>query len=357
MRKIFCLLCLLVLFAAGCKKDEVRAVLHAPASITGLKATSSQVVLSSANDSATVTSISWQAVNYGYDAAVTYTLLFDLPSDTSGATGWANAFKVPVPTDSLSKSYLGTDLNHLANQLGLNPGEAGTIVVRLKSDVNQGSGAASTVPSIYADIALNVTPYKVVLIYPKLYVAGDFLTPNWTQKDQPGWVLACVKNDGVFEGYVNFAGAGNNFKLCTQLDWNGINYGWGSSGTTMSKTGGNLWTDGPGYKRVVADTNALTISYDAVQFRIAGDFNGWDLSATPMTFDPATNLWTATNVSMTAGDKFKFEGNTTWTMEFGVDAKGNLTFKGDNIIAARTGTFTVTLDLSQGAGNYTYSVK
>jgi hypothetical protein len=60
---------------------------------------------------------------------------------------------------------------------------------------------------------------------------------------------------------------------------------------------------------------------------------------------------------MTEGDTFKFEGNTNWTFEFGLDSKGNLVFSGGNIIAAKTGVFTVTLDLSQGAGNYTYSIK
>jgi hypothetical protein len=356
MNKIFLLLVASCSFAA-CKKDETKAILKAPAAPSGFAASTNQIVLSSANDSTEVARFSWNATDYGFSAAVTYTLLFDVPSDTSGPTGWSNAMKVTIATDSLGKSWLGTDFNHLLNQMGLDPGVASTIVVRLRSDVNQSTGAASTVSPIYSDLPLTVTPYHVVLIYPKLYVAGDFLNPSWSQKDQPGWILASVKSDGSYEGYINFPNAGNSFKLCTQLDWNGTNYGWGSSGTTMSTTGGNLWSAGPAYSRVVADTKYLTISYDPEQFRIAGDFNGWSLSATPMTFDASTNLWTATGVSMTAGDKFKFEGNANWTAEIGWDSKSNLVFGGGNIIAAKTGTFTVTLDLSQAAGNYTFSAK
>jgi hypothetical protein len=356
-RTIFYMIAAITLLSAGCKKDEVRTVLHAPAAITGFSVSSNQMVLSSANDSVTVTSFSWQAVNYSYSSVVTYSLLFDVPSDTSGTSGWSNAVKVVISSDSLRKSFLGMDLNRMLNQMGLDPGVASTIVVRLKSDVNQSNGTVSTVPSLYSDLSITATPYKAKVIYPKLYVAGDFLSPSWTPKDQPGWVLACVNNDGVFEGYVNFPNAGNSFKLTSEPDWNGINYGWGTSGTTMSKTGGNLWTSGPGYCRVIADTTNLTISYTATQWVIAGDFNSWNLSATPMTFDPNTNLWTATGVSMTVGDKFKFEGNNQWTMEMGWDAKNNLVFKGGNIIAAKTGTFTVTLDLSQGAGNYAFSAK
>lgn len=343
----------------SCKKEEARAVLHTPASPKGFASSANQVTLSSGNDSAVVAKFSWEAADYGYPASVTYTLIFDIPSDTVGATAWANAVKVTIATDSLSKSWLGTDFNHMLNQMGLDPGVASPLVVRLKIDVNQSTGAASTVPSIYSDLPITVTPYHVVLNYPKLYLAGDFLSPNWTQKDQPGWIVASVKSDGNYEGYVNFPNANNNFKLCTQPDWNGTNYGWGTSGTTMSAAGnaGNLWFGGPGYCRVVANTKDLTISYSPLQFRIAGDFNGWDLSATPMTFDAATNLWTAAGVSMTAGDKFKFEGNGNWTAEFGWDSKSNLVFGGGNIIAAKTGSFTVTLDLSQAAGNLIFSVK
>ncbi|HEY4206665.1 MAG TPA: SusE domain-containing protein [Puia sp.] len=359
MKKIFLLMMAVTFLIASCKKDEARAVLHAPASPKGFASSSSQIVLSSTNDSAVVTKFSWQAADYGFPASVTYTLIFDSPSDTSGANGWANAIKMTIASDSLNKSWLGADFNHLLNQLGLEPGVASPLVVRLKVDVNQSTGAASAVPSIFSDLPLTVTPYHVVLIYPKLYLAGDFLTPNWTQKDQPGWILASVKSDENYDGYVSFPNANNNFKLCSQLDWNGTNYGWGTSGTTMSTAGnaGNLWFGGPGYCRVKANVKDLTISYDPMQFRIAGDFNGWDLSATPMTFDAGANVWTAAGVSMKAGDTFKFEGNGSWTAEIGWDSKGNLVAGGGNIVAAKTGTFTVTLDLSQAAGNLTFSAK
>ncbi len=101
----------------------------------------------------------------------------------------------------------------MLNILGLPLGSASTLVVRLKADVNQSTGTASKViPTMNSVPVPTVTPYKVILIYPKLYVAGDFLNPNWTQISQPGWILASVKSDGVYEGYVIlFPIAGNNF--------------------------------------------------------------------------------------------------------------------------------------------------
>ena len=354
---------LLALFSMGCKKDlGSTATLRSPAALTGFSVSANQLVLSSANDSQTVATFKWPAPDYGFAAVVTYTLLIDQPSDTGGATGWANAVKVNIPTGSLAQSWLGTDLNHAMNQLGLPFGSSSPVVVRLKMDVNQSTGAASTVPTLYSDLAMTVTPYKVVLIYPKLYVAGDFLAPTWTQIDQAGWIVASVKSDGSYEGYVNFPNTDNNFKLCTQTSWNGTNYGWGGSGTTISGSGsaGNCYFKGPGYCRVVADVNALTISYTTTQWSVAGVFNGWSNTANPMTFSATTNQWTATGVNMTAGDEFKFVGDSGWNNCFGADAKGNFIFGNGsigNVKAAKTGTFTVTLDLSKGAGNYTFSVK
>lgn len=362
MKKILFSLGLLAILLAGCKKNMTTTVLQQPGSLDGFTVSSSQVALSNANDSSIVASFNWKAPSYGYPAVITYTLLIDQPSDTGGTAGWGNAKKVTIPVDSLHKSWLGIDFNQLLVQLGLPVGVASPLVVRLKADVNQSTGAASAVPTLYSDIPMTVTPYKIVLIYPKLYVAGDFLNPNWTQKDQPGWILASVKSDGSYEGYINFPNASNKFKLCTLPSWNGTNYGWGGSATTISGSGsaGNCYFGGPGYCRVIADVNALTISYTPTQWSVAGAFNSWSLAANPMTFDATTNLWTATGVNMTAGDEFKFVGDSGWNDCFGQDAKGNFIFGNGsigNIKAAKTGTFTVVLDLSQGAGNYTFSVK
>ena len=264
----------LVILVYGCKKDIGTTTLTQPAGLAGFTTSASQVVLSTSNDSSQVVSFKWDAPNYGFAAATSYTLLFDKPGDTSGANAWANATRVTVANNTLQKSYLGTDLNKLVNQLGLPLGAASTLVVRLKADVNQSTGSASTVASLYSTVSLSVTPYKVILIYPKLYIAGDFLSPTWTQKDQPGWILAAPKSDGAYEGYINFTNNDNKFKLSTLPSWSGTNYGWGGTATTLSGTGGDLYVAGPAYCKVNVDVNALTVSYTPTSWRITGDFNG-----------------------------------------------------------------------------------
>jgi len=360
MKKIYIAILALLIGAAGCKKDLPQATLQSPSSISGFTVSSNTIVLSSANDSVAVAVFKWPALNYGASVPVTYTLIIDQPSDTSGTNAWSNALKANIATDSLSKSWLGTDFNHLVNQLGLTPGVASPIVVRLQANVNQSNGTASVVPALTSTLGLTVTPYKVFIIYPKLYLAGDFLVPNWTQKDQPGWILASVKSNSSYEGYVNFPTSSNNFKLCTQLDWNGTNYGWGTSQTTISGAGnaGNCWFGQIAYCRVVADVTALTISYTPTSWYVAGDFNGWSTTATPMTFSASTNTWTASGLTLSANTNFKFVSNSDWNNQYGLDSKGNLLLgnSAGNIPITKAGT-TIILDLSQGAGNYAYSVK
>ena len=361
MQKIFhaCLIFGLLVLTFGCKRDIPNPTLHSPSGVTGFTSSVTNLALSPAIDSNTVVTFSWQAGSYGVNVPVTYTLMIDQLSDTGGATPWANAIVTNIPTGQLSSAWLGTDFNHALNLLQLPNGVPSTVVVRLKQDVVQSNGTASTVPTQNGILTMLVIPYHVVLVYPKLYVAGDFLTPNWTQINQPGWILASVLNNGIYEGYINMPNTNNDFKLCTELDWNGTNYGWGGSASTLSGSGsaGNCWNPGPGYFRTIADTKGLTIQYLPANWTIAGDFNSWNTTANPMTFSTTTNQWTATGISLTAGQGWKFVGDPSWNTNLGVDSKGNLAYNGPNIVVAKTGTYTITLDVSQGAGNYTYSVK
>ena len=102
------LLGFVLLLAAGCKKDPAfTTTLHSPNGISGFSVSSNQLVLSATNDSQTVATFNWQAPDYSYPAAITYTLLIDQPSDTSGATGWANAIKVTCSDRQSSSDLAG----------------------------------------------------------------------------------------------------------------------------------------------------------------------------------------------------------------------------------------------------------
>jgi starch-binding outer membrane protein SusE/F len=367
MKKInlFSIIIIALLFSA-CKKDETKAVLTMPATLKGFTSSASQIVLSAANDSASVVTFKWNKPDYGAEIPLSYSLQFTVPSDTTGANAWSKAKTVLITSDSLQKSFLGTDLNALAaTQLGLPTGTASVIVVRLKSDIK----GATTVASVYSHLVLTVTPYNAIIIYPALLVKGgnSWRTPATRTN---GYLLTSVDYDSKYEGYLNLPNAdgygGDAFQLISTTD--GKVYGWGGSSTTLAEGGGNCYlTPAPSYMKVNVDLSAspkATINFTPVKFFISGDDNGYSTSATPMIFNAVTNKWVATNVSLTAGKSFVFTSNGNYNISYKVNSAGKLVFAGapnwpnyNNIPVPQTGIFTVTLDLSAGTGNYTYSIQ
>lgn len=366
--KPFSIIFLFCSILSACKKDASTNVVTPPASASlAFKSSAGAVVLTPANDAEKVITFSFKAANFGVSVTPTYSLAFDLPSDTSGANAWGNAIEVKLPAGALEKVYTGADLNALAGvQLNLPTGAVSTLAVRLKAEVTQNTGVASSIKPIYSTITFTVNPYKATVEYPALLVRGgnSWKTPEVRTN---GLILTSSKFNSKYEGYLNLPNAdgwgGDGFQLVSSKEPAKV-YGWGTSATTMSLGGGNLWlTPSPAYMKVNADVDALTISYTPVKFFISGDDNGWSTSSTPMVYNAGTGKWVAANVSLTAGKAFVFTCNGGYDISYKVDASGALvyagapTWGGINIPVAKTGVYTVTLDLSAGDGNYTYSIK
>ncbi len=369
MKTLFHPYILLFLFAGllgSCKKETSQNILTVPSGIMAFKSSVSTVTLSAATDASRVVTFSFSKPDYGVSVVPSYTLQFDVPSDTSGANAWANAVDVKLASDSLKKSYLGAEFNTLlAVQLLLPTGVNSKIAVRLKAEVNQNTGVATSVKPVYATLTMTVNPYLATIEYPALMVKGgnSWKTPAIRTN---GYILTSSKFNGKYEGYLNLPNAdaygGDAFQLVSTKD--AKVYGWGTNANTLSVGGGNLWVSpAPAYMKVNVDVDALTITYTAVKFFISGDDNAWSTSATPMTYDAASGKWIAANVSLTAGKTFAFIANGDYNISYKTDATGALVFAGAptwggiNIAVAKTGVFTITLDMSAGDGNYTYSVK
>ncbi len=348
------------------KRLKLKHVLTVPNGVEGFTSSTNEVVLSAANDSASVITFKWSKPDYAVNVPLGYALQFTVPSDTSGANPWSKAKTVLITSDSLQKTFLGTDFNALvATQLGLPTGVASDVVVRIKSDVKSAS-ASTGVPSIYSTLTVTVTPYDAIVIYPALLVKGGNSWQTPTVRTN-GYLLTSANYDGKYEGYLNLPNAdgygGDAFVLISSTD--GTSYGWGGSSTTLGIGGGNCWlTPAPNYMKVNADINALTLNFTPVTFFISGDDNSWSTSATPMIFDPVTNKWIANNVSLTSGKSFVFTSNGNYDISYKVDNAGKLVFAGapnwpaaNNIPITQTGVFIVTLDLSTGDGNYNYRIQ
>jgi len=309
------------------------------------------VILTAAEAADTVEVISWSASDYGYSAATNYTVEI-----AKAGAGFAGSQLVNTGSKRELK-YLGAVLNDLAIGQGIAPGSSGDLEVRIKS-------AVSDSLFIYSPTStLTVKTYQVE--YPALLVKGGngWVTPATRTN---GFLLTSPDFSSQYEGYLNLPNAdgwgGDALKLVSTSS--GLEYGWGSSATTMSVGGGNLWfTPAPNFMKVNADISALTVNFTPVQFHVTGDHNSWNTSATPMSYDPVSKRLIATNVSLTAGKSFVFTANGGYDLSYKVNADNKIIYSGPpawagtNIPVPATGVYTVILDLSGGNGSYTYSIQ
>ncbi|AHJ97094.1 SusE domain-containing protein [Hymenobacter swuensis] len=93
---------------ASCEKDEDKVVINPEASAT-LTASATSATITTSNSSAQAVTYSWNKVDYGYDAAVVYTLQFAKQGTNFAATQDFNA------GSNLSKSFTVKELNDLYN--------------------------------------------------------------------------------------------------------------------------------------------------------------------------------------------------------------------------------------------------
>ncbi len=354
MKKIFYnlfLISIIVTLFSACKKDEVKTILkkEVPPALT---ASQPSVVLSSANAADTVEAFDWSRSDYGYSAAVSYTLQI-----AKAGTNFTAAKEISTG-NSTSIKYSGADFNQIALILGLTPGSAQQLDVRVKSTLTDSL-------IIYSNnLPIAITPYFVIINYPSLWVPGDY--QNWDPGSAPK--ISSKAANGIYEGYVYFPAGGTlQFKYTSDPDWNHTAYGWVSSTVngnivtgTFSTSGGNLFVPSAGYYVLKANTNSNTWYAKQTTWGIIGDAptlsNNWS-NDVPMTYDVATKVW---SVTTTFGPgNFKFRANSDWndgTNNFGDDgADLSLDYGGANI-PITAGTHTVILDLHI-PGNYTYTIQ
>lgn len=329
-----------VLLLAGCQKDEIRATLQ-PGTAPTLTASTSTLALQAADAAKDAVTFSWAAVDYGYPAAVTYTLQFDKKG---------NAFKTPIEignANALKKTFTVADVNTMLINLGVAPGTSGQIEARIKSDVSVGVASVVSPTS-----TLTGTPYAVVIVYPSLYVPGAY--QGWAPDKAPK--IVSVKSDKNYEGYIYFPDATNEFKVTDAPNWNSGTFGnkSGANGT-LASPGDNLFATGAGYYLLKVDLNASKWSVTKTTWAVIGSATpkGWDADS-PMTYNAATGTWTTT-LNLVKG-VLKFRANSAWDINYGDDkADGLADPNGADIAVPADGQYTVTLNLST-AGGYKYSI-
>ena len=318
----------LMLSVVSCKKDETMVV-ATPSTAINLTASSQTLVLTEPDSANTAVTLSWNKADFGYAAAITYTLQISY-KDSS----FRKVASVGEGT-STSASFTVADLNTLLLGAKYTADQAGNVQVRI---------LARVADSLYAfsdTMTLNITPYvaKRVISYAALYVPGSY--QGWAPGSETIAKLYSAKGDGAYKGYVNLTEDTSFFKFTNQADWNGINYGTGGKGllSTISSAG-NLEIDSLGYYLVTADTKALAWTATIENWGIVGDAaDGWD-NDIMFDFDAENQVLTKTVVLKAGG--LKFRANHNWTLNIGEHyAYG----AANNITISEAGTYEITLDL------------
>ena len=359
LKNSFLLLITSCVLLSSCKKDETEAYLN-PGVAPMFNSTITTIVLLQTNANNAAGTFSWSAADFGYKAAITYSIQF-----CRAGTNFATAATTELTIGSqLSKTITVGELN--GKMLDIIPfGVPSPVHARLKASVG------SNVAPIYSNVITNivVTAYLDIINYnfpQALWVAGNY--QGWDPGSAPKIVdkAASGTTGANYEGYINFTdGSPHNFKLVKGNNWGAGDIGQGATALTLaSPSGTNLSVVGAaGVYLVKANTVALTWSYTKIDtWGIIGDATpaGWGAS-TPMTFIPADGSWAIT-ANLTAGE-MKFRANNDWAINFGDDHNpptvvrdNKPDYNGNNIPIASAGNYTIVLSIGI-AGNYSYTIR
>lgn len=345
--------CVLLFAVTGCEKEPALTSLQKVSFEGPITMSPGTVVITEADSTTSVVSVSWPSVNYFREVPVTYSIQFTTPDD---AVAWAQAYELEVGVNVLTTSLTGAQLNQIAlDYLGMAPETEGELAVRVKSYVDR---AAYSQPA-----TLKVTPYQIISHFPSLWVAGDF----------QGWDIATAKtivsvnDDGVYEGYIFIPPGGTNeFKLYAQPAWDPVSYGTNNDGTIHEANflGDNFKAPSDGYYFLAVNVNTKTYLLIKTTWGIIGAATpgGWTTD-TPMTYNETTQTWSVT-ANMITGGSFKFRANNAWQLDFGIDGSGNLAYANHpwkayidqpQLTVPENGSYTITLDLHV-PGNYRYEI-
>lgn len=297
------LVCTLFFLGASCENDAVLTTLEEVSFTAPIEASPSTVVLSSDNENESVVTISWPAVEYPVEAPVSYAIQFDVATDTIGAAAWSKCIRVEAGEDVLSKSFLGTDLNKMAIQLGLPTDVEGELVVRVESNLDRKAYSKA--------IVLKVTPFAKQVVFGAIYMPGSY--QDW---DINTAATLDAIDSGIYQGYVTFPESkGLGFKLNNERNWSQF-YGADANGNILDGSDTDFQMTAPGTYQMTVNLNTSKWTAEPYSWGVVGDATdgGWD-NSTNMSYDHQLKIWKFTGALKVGNVKFRL--NNTWTINYG----------------------------------------
>ncbi|MCX2740311.1 SusE domain-containing protein [Pontibacter anaerobius] len=325
----------------SCEKDEDKAFVRegtAPA----LTVSTNSLVLTEEEAENEALTLSWNAADFGYEAAVEYWLEIDTAGDN-----FVKPYSVSLGS-SFEKVYTVAELNTLLTKLKYTPEETHDVDVRIKSTI---SDLRNPVYSNTQNIS--VTTYSTYVEPGYVYVPGDY--QGWSPETAPS--LISVEDNGIYQGVISFNNKDNNlkFKITAGRSWE-TNYGGGSAAGTLAQNGPDLSVPKKDSYRITADLNNMTWTAAQYSWGLIGDATpGKWADDTNMIYDNEEGVWRLT-IQLTAGN-IKFRLNDDWTTNYG-DNGGDkvLELNGADIPVSEAGTYEIVLDLENEDESVTYTI-
>lgn len=292
-----------------------------------------------------LTNIAWSAVSYNL-TNLEYTN-YEIQMDFADSN-----FVSPViiaTTNETSYDVTVGDMNTLLINKGAVAEETAMVEIRIFSYLNKDSDASYLYSEV---IPLSMIPYTTDLVYPSLYVPGDY--QGWNPAEAPK--IYDFDDDGVYTGYVFMPEGGSlEFKFTSEASWDGTNYGYLDEGTLDTDGGaGNLSVPEAGGYYFEVDVNNLTWTLELQNWGVIGQWLDWGDDIDLEWFhDPAEDLQylTVTVPGIPAADdqRFKYRANDDWEINLGDDdGDGYMNAGGADIPIPDGGTITFYLDFTKG---------
>jgi hypothetical protein len=336
---LFCLVCL-TLFA--CQKELIKAE---PVAGIRLEASSYSITLSQSKAAGPAIHFSWSSFAVEAETGTNYTL-------EAGVEGsqFSNAVEM-ASTNQQSISFTVQEFNEQLRKLVM-------ANIREQVEFRVRANSAQAQPRYSNVVAIGATAYQPYSLYDEtqiLRLPGNY--EDWNIPSAPRVISA--KQDGTYEGFVNFTDPNSQFYLVKGTQWDNV--------TTYNQTGPDKFgfngtfffvPGGSGISRVNVNMNTHTWTCTKINsFGLYGTAVSTDNKDVEMIFDAAAVSWQITK-DLAEGD-FVFRANRSNAVVFGHHEKslaGVADVNGEKIHISKTGNYTIMLSL-ESPGNYAYGIR
>lgn len=375
MKKIFLSLILLagtMTSFVSCS-DETFDPKASNATINMSAPTGGTFVLSGSTASATAFTTSWTPANFGFSAAVSYTLQAVKGTDSFSDTSSSIVLQTSNSDIELNEKAVSQKvLNNLLLSAGGNIGVSGTFKLRVFAKPStQLSTSTNGVTAVSNEITITATPYDTFDEFQKLYLPGSYggasTFADWSGAGNSATIFS-AGNDGKYEGFVWMNVSNPEFKFNSDPTWSGNDKGESSAdGSFTGNLGGSNIkpADGAGTYFFTVNWPALTYTMGKRQVAIIGQAtpNGWG-TPTYLTFDtnPASPYFRMYTIDLAlTNDEFLIRLKDDWSVKMGT-LSGNtentttggqykIKLNGGNMKVPTAGNYKVVLDIRNSA-NY-----